>query len=229
MTDSGPIIIPNDEFLARPHLVAWLGYPINERKRELALRNIQTWASLMADVRDGRSALKAEADGAVALTHRQSLTETGLRKLDNMIDRQLLASEKFWRQVLSLLPDDPWPRAQTSMNSLAIKAADHRERENGPQRENAVRDYWSRRRHVLHLGYGATLDWPGRKEEPRPVLQTLLFGGRAWAIRCVRESARMKKLARHVGHPSADHLIDFRLEGDECDPEFFNWAIPANF
>lgn len=229
MTEPAPIIIPNDEFLARPHLVAWLGYPNNANKRDLALRNIQTWAHLIVALREGNARRKLEASGSPSLSHRERLTETGLSKLDAMIDRQLLASEKFWRQVLARLPDDPWNASPTSMNSLAGMVAEFTATENGPQRENKVRDYWRHRKPVLHLGYGAIIGWPSPKKEPRPILQTLLFGDRAWAIRSVRESARMKKLARRVGHPCAEQLIDFRLDGDEGDPELFNFSLPANF
>lgn len=216
MNGGAPIIIPNDEFLARPHIVAWLGYPNKESKRSLALRNIATWAQA------------ASMGGISKPTHRHRLTETGLRNLDAMVDRQLLASEKFWRQVMAALPGDPWAALPTSMNSLANKAADHFATENGPQRENKVRDYWSQRRPVLHLGYGAILDWPGPKQEPRPTIRTLLFGQKSWALRCVREAGRMKLLAQHVSNRAADQLLDFRLEG-EAPSELFNIRLPANF
>lgn len=216
MSGDAPIIIPNDELLARPHIVAWLGYPNNEGKRSLALRNIAAWARSMV------------RGGIPNLNHRQSLTETGLRKLDEVVDRQLLASEKFWRQVMAALPGDPWAALPTSMNSLAKRAADHSATENGPQRENKVRDYWSARRPVLHLGYGAILDWPGPKHEPRPTIRTLLFGQKDWALRCVREAGKMKLLAQHVDNRTSDQLLDFRLEG-EAPSELFNIRLPANF
>lgn len=201
MSESDAILIPDDEFLARPHLIAWLAYPGTPSKRATAVLSIQDWARW----RLGQPIAK-----------RKSRVESDLKQLDKMVDRQLLASERFWRQVLSRLPGDPWQSNKTFTSDFARRLAEYEiteeQAENGiVDRENKTRSRWSWRRPAMGLGYGVIFDWVGRAEMPRPDIETLIFGERHWTSAAIREAGKIRRLASQVDHPSAPSLLNFQV------------------
>lgn len=201
MSEGNTILIPADEYLARPHLVAWLGYPGTPSKREKAMQSIGDWARW----RMGRP-----------ITKRKSRIETDLQHLDAMVDRQLLASERFWRQVLARLPEDPWPESKAFTADFARRLAEYEiteaQSENGIiDRENMTRSRWSRRRPAMGLGYGVIFDWVGRPEMPRPNIETLIFGDRPWTSAAIREAEKIRRLALQFDHKSAPSLLKFEM------------------
>lgn len=203
-----PVLLPADEYLARPLIVAWLGYPLNEGKRQRALTLIRQWA---------RCRIGQPLNGRNDRTARERI-DSGLSMLEERVNRQLLGSEIFRRQVLSLIFGGPTIFGNTSTQSFARRVEAYSDAMEGTESDkdgfrplrfsarNAMRDLWASRRPCFALGIGTCLGLAHR-----PSLEELLFSNREWALRAVREGERQRQFAIAYGHPAAAELIEFRL------------------
>lgn len=205
------VIMPDDEFLARPHIVAWLGYHAHERFRERALILAQQWALTLTN-----QPISGRKDD-----DRRGRIESALWRLEREVDRQLLAGEIFRRQVLNLEYDGGF-FGNVSTKSFAKSYSDHsHSAERKPvmritgtivtppdmaEPRNVMRDVWAKRRPCLSLAIGACV---GLGE--RPDLRSLLFGNRTWAIRAIHEAEKFRQFALAQQHPAATAQIEFRL------------------
>lgn len=194
-----PVELPDHEYLARPLIVAWLGYPKNERQRHRKLNLMQQLArNIMGQPLHGRSDATAKAN-----------IENGLTQLNRMVDRQLLAGEIFRRQLLSALPDDPGIFGNTSETNFARRISRHNRGSQSRQDYSAEhRSYWRDRKGPLALAVGVCQGLP-----ERPGFETLLFSERPWALASVRHAERIRQLAISLDHNAAAELIEFRLVG----------------
>jgi hypothetical protein len=178
------VIVPPDELLARPHIVAWLAYPLNPRFRERAIEATRDFARWRA---------------RMPLTGRKARTEDTLRQLAKELDRSLLAGEVFRRQVLDR--QHPSMFGPSSTRQFAYRLTEWR----GAAQSTNTRDFWSKRRPVLALAAGACDGL-----HSRPSLVDLLFGDREWAGRCLAQAERWRQLAIETGHEGAPQLRIFR-------------------
>lgn len=176
--------VPAHELLARPLIVAWLGYPLHARFRDRAIAAMQDWA---------RWRLRSTIIG------RRPRIEQTLRRLEREVERQMMAGEIFRRQVLAGLPHDPAVFGRTSTKAFSERVA------GAIDSSNPVRDFWTKRRPSFALAVGACYGLSAR-----PDLSTLLFGSRPWALRAIDEAEKVRSLAVELDHPSAPHLIKFR-------------------
>lgn len=211
MTEDRIAIVPDDEFLARPHIVAWLGYHSHARFRERALILAQQWARNLTN-----QPLTGRNDD-----DRRNRIESQLSRLEREVDRQLLAGEIFRRQVLKLEFDDGF-FGNVSTKAFAKSFSDYsHSADRKPVKRitgtivsppdmtdprNVMRDVWAKRRPCLSLAIGACV---GLGE--RPDLRSLLFGNRTWAIRAIHEAEKFRQFALAQQHPAATAQIEFRL------------------
>ena len=222
MTQPAPIIIPNDEFLARPHLVAWLAHPQNEKLRARTL-------SAAVDLARARTGQKTST--------RADRVEDALRTADKELSRQLIAGRHFELQLFDLenakfgLPpvgERAGAFSQTSLGRRVEILKDSNPEGNWLRmdRENAQRDLWRKRLQSLALAAGACQSWRGPSmtqgmsiEEfrqanlraPRPNLEWLLFADTHWSVRAVSVAQHMRCRAFDLDHPDAPALLNFEL------------------
>lgn len=205
------VIIPNDEFLARPHIVAWLAYHAHDRFRGRALKLAQQWALVLTN----QPMIGRNDDD------RRNRIESHLSSLEREVDRQLLAGEIFRRQVLKLEFDDGL-FGNVSTKAFAKSFSDYSySADRKPVKRitgtivsppdmtdprNVMRDFWQKRRPCLTLAIGTCY-----KLAERPDLRSLLFGNRNWAVMAVQEAEKFRQFALSQQHPAANYLIEFRL------------------
>lgn len=195
------VLLPADEYLSRPLICAWLGYPSHEAKRVRALKLMQQWArNSLGEPLQSRNDPSAKAR-----------IDSGLGQLARMIDRQLLAGEVFRRQLLANLPDDPGFFGNTSETDFARRMARYQQGviEATNDRVNygsQHRTYWRDRVPCLALAIGTSDGLAAR-----PQLADLLFAQRQWSLRAVATAERMRQLALSQRHRAADAQVEFRL------------------
>lgn len=204
MTPYEPVLLPADELLARPLIVAWLSYPkldmASARDRSILL--IQDWARHLSRL---PMAARSDNEGRTRL-------DRALLKMDKFLDRQFLAGEYFRRQVLTALPDDIGLFSNPSSMALATYIMEERSKEIGRHdkddldHKNLRRDYWQARQPCLALAVGSSYGLA-----TRPTLKQLLFGSREWAMQAIRESEKIRTLAIEIGHPLAQDQMEFRF------------------
>lgn len=204
MPINGPVSLPADEYLSRPLIVAWLGYPLHSNFRVRAVQAIQDWARWQT---------------GAPRTGRRARVEATLRVLEKEVNRQLLAGEIFRQQVCDA--EDKlfgFPRVfkESSTNSFANRV-EALKLDGLPgnwirlDARNAMRDLWAKRRASMSLAVGACHGFSSSRELPRPDLQALLFGKRDWALAAIREAELIRRRAIAAKHPSATQLIEFRI------------------
>jgi hypothetical protein len=202
VTEPAAIVIPNDEFLARPHLVAWLAHPQNEKLRARTL-------SAAVDLARARTGHKTAT--------RADRVEDALRTADKELSRQLIAGRYFELQLFDLenakfgLPPVGERAGAFSQTSLGrrvetVKASNLAGNWLRMDRENAQKVLWRKRLPSLGLAIGAT---QGLAE--RPDITDLLFGDRMWAIRAVGVAQQMRRRALELNHPDAANLLNLEL------------------
>lgn len=202
MNTRAAISIPADEYLARPHLVAWLAHPLNETLRDRAREAAIDWAKARVGQRP---------------TVRADRVEAALRTAEKEVSRQFIAGEFFRLQLLDLenekycLPpigDRPGSFSPTSLGRRVQSLKDSQPDGNWLRmdRENAQRDLWRKRLPALALAAAAC---DGLAE--KPAIEALLFDTRAWALRAVGMAADMQARAEGLGHPNAAALLKFEL------------------
>lgn len=186
------VALPGDEFQVRPAIIAWLAYPSHDRFRTRAIQAMQDYARF----RVGQP-----------IVGRRKRVDGYLQRADTELDRQLLAGEIFRRQLL--VRANGWNAnvfSQSSTKAFAERVAEHGNSAN-PQRENATRDYWSKRRAGLALAIGVCEGLPRR-----PDMTELLFTKRPWALRSIANAETWRLRAGAVNHPLASNLIRFTNE-----------------
>lgn len=186
------VLLPADEYLVRPHIVAWLAYPLatptHERFRVRSMQAAQDWARW----RLRQSGLPVE--------QRKRDLDRALVSMGLEADRQMLAGEIFRRQVLAAEFDDGF-FGKVSTRSFGDRAGAYL----GKPTSNIIRDLWAKRRPSLALAAGVC-----EGLEERPSIAALLFGEPDWALPALAAAKRWRRLALQVGHPAACDLLDFR-------------------
>lgn len=201
MATPAAVLLPADEYLIRPLVCAWLGYPSHPAKRKRAIVLMQQWArNRIGQPLSGRSDITAKAR-----------IDSGLSQLARMVDRQLLAGEVFRRQLLASLPNDPGIFGNTSDTNFARRLARHQQGVRGPLNDHVNygsqhRSYWRDRLPCLALAVG-TCDGLAS----RPPLADLLFTERPWALRAITIAERTRHLALVQAHRAATAQVEFRL------------------
>lgn len=188
------VIVPNDEYLARPHLVAWLAYPLDipagHRFRTRTRDAIEQWARhLSGQAREGK---KGRIDSALGRAARE-------------LDRQLLAGEIFRRQLLKLEHDDGLFQS-TSTKAFARSYATFHRRD-ADNLGSEIRDSWTKRRSACALAAAICEGLPRR-----PDLESLLFLSQNWALRAVERAEGYRLRALRIGHPAAASI--WKLKAD---------------
>ncbi len=181
--------LPGDEFLARPIIIAWLAYPSHERFRLRAVKAMQDYARFRLGLQ---------------LAGRKARVEKSLRRVETELDRQLLAGEIFRRQLLVRARSSNSQTFSRSSTKAFAEWVAERANPANPQRENATRDYWSKRRPALALAIGVC-----EGLSRRPDMTRLLFNKRPWALRSITSAEAWRLRAMAVNHPLASELIRF--------------------
>lgn len=223
MSESDAILIPDDEFLARPHLVAWLAYPFNVNRREKSRIAAIDWA-------------RAKAGERAAI--RSDRLENALRAMDKEINRQLLAGAYFERNLLDLESNKYGIRplgveGHTAFSQSALGRRSERLLHSPMrgdilrfERSNAQKILWRFRLPCLALAIGANRCWRGPQvcrgssladiraahmRRPRPDLEHLLFTDEPWAVDAIRIAKEFRRRAFDLAHPDAASLLQFEV------------------
>lgn len=204
------ISVPNDEYLARVELIAWLAYPQNERLR---LRAVSAMHDLARHMLQQRMEL------------RKDRLDSTLLRIDHFLDRNLLAGELFRRQLLERLEiqlDGQGLRPLfdvSSVKAMSRRMADARYRSD----EREARRLFAHATPILHLAVGACdslAERPGiltrqargiAGQNSARVPGLLLDETRQWALRAVRIGQELKSEALKLGHPRAGQLADLSV------------------